>query len=82
MATMINAVDPRMRAFDARDYYVIHPLDDAPEEKCNPDDLGPMPMSPVVKASLYTLRGYLVLMIGLALYHFLSVAGLFVHHVS
>ncbi|MGH9326888.1 MAG: hypothetical protein ACRD2B_09430 [Terriglobia bacterium] len=55
--------------------YVIHPLDDQPEEKCNPEGLGPMPMSRSVKASLLVLRIYLITMMLLLLYHVLGLAG-------
>lgn len=48
-------------------FRVIHPLDDAPEEKVALDDLGPMPMTASVRWSLIALRAYLVLMIGLVL---------------
>ena len=60
-------------------FYVVHPLDDRPEEKRDPDSLGPMPMSPSVKFSLLALRGYLVLMVGLVFYHVLDLAGIFGH---
>jgi hypothetical protein len=63
----------------ARCFYVVHPLDDAPEVKMNADDLGPMPMTRAVRWSLFTLRGYLVVMGVLVFYHVLSLAGLFGH---
>ena len=50
-------------------YSVVHPLDDAPEKKCSPDGLAHMEMTPTVKISLITLRVYLIVIIGLALYH-------------
>jgi hypothetical protein len=59
-----------------RDHFlVVHPLDDVEEEKVNIKDLGPMPMTPNVKLSLMALRGYLVLMILLVLYHVMDLAG-------
>jgi hypothetical protein len=61
-----------------RSFYVVHPLDDVLEEKCNADDLGPMPMTRSVKWSLMALRGYLVLMGLLVAYHVLALAGLHV----
>lgn len=63
-------------------YYVVHPLDDAPEEKCSPNGLETMHMSKSVKASLIVLRAYLLLIVGLALYRLLDLIGLFGHPVS
>lgn len=60
-------------------FYVVHPLDDVREEKCDAKALGAMPMTQAVKWSLLTLRGYLILMGMLVLYHVLDLAGLF-HH--
>ena len=57
-------------------YTVIHPLDDAPEEKCSSTHLDKIAMSPTVRISLIVLRGYLVLISALCLYHVLGVAGL------
>lgn len=56
-------------------FEVIHPMRDAPEEKCNPDLLGPMKMSRSVKVSLLVLRAYLVSMSLLLLFHVLGLAG-------
>jgi hypothetical protein len=61
-------------------FLVVHPLDDRPEEKIDTTNLGPMPMTPSVKYSLFALRGYLVLMMVLVFYHVLDLAGLFGHH--
>lgn len=61
----------------ADQFVVIHPLDDAPEQKVDIESLGPMPMTRGVRFSLYSLRGYLVLMMMLVLYHVLHLAGLF-----
>lgn len=58
-------------------FVVIHPLDDEPEQKVDIESLGPMPMTTSVRLSLYSLRGYLVLMMVLVLYHVLHLAGLF-----
>jgi hypothetical protein len=77
MATMIM----NEREMNERCFYVVHPLDDVPEEKCNAEDLGPMPMTRTVKLSLMALRGYLILMGLLVAYHVLDLAGLFSHHV-
>ena len=43
-------------------YRVVHPLDDAPEEKRSVDKLGPMKLTRSVRLSLFVLRDYLVLM--------------------
>ena len=58
-------------------YIVIHPLDDEPEEKVDTESLGPMPMTATVKWSLVSLRGYLLLMLLLVIFHVLQLAGLF-----
>jgi hypothetical protein len=62
-------------------YYVVHPLYDEPEEKRDPAALGPMHLSKGEKLSLFALRGYLVLMLFLAGYRVLEMAGLFGHMV-
>ncbi len=62
---------------DDRDFLVIHPLDDVREQKIETRHLGPMPMTPTVRISLLALRGYLVLMMLLVLYHVLGLAGVF-----
>ena len=56
---------------------VIHPLFDKPEEKCDPENLGPMQMTNSVKYSLISLRIYLISMIGLTAYRVLVLAGVF-----
>jgi len=58
-------------------YLVVHPLDDEPEVKVDTEGLGPMPMTRVVKWSLISLRAYLILMLGLVVFHVLGLAGLF-----
>jgi hypothetical protein len=70
MAVIVNS---------ARDteFYVVHPLFDEPEEKCDPERLGPMKMTRSVKYALGALRIYLILMVVLACYRVLSMAGLF-----
>jgi hypothetical protein len=60
-------------------YFVIHPLDDIVEEKADTSHLGAMPMTTSVKVSLLALRGYLVLMFVLVIYHAIDVAG-WIHH--
>ncbi|MEN6371331.1 MAG: hypothetical protein ABFD64_04885 [Armatimonadota bacterium] len=64
-----------------RCFYVVHPLDDVPEEKFDAEHLGPMPMTRSVKWSLFALRAYLILMGVLVGYHVLDLAGLFGHHI-
>lgn len=61
----------------AEHFVVVHPLDDVPEKKIDTFALGPMPMTASVKLSLMALRGYLVLMILLVLYHVMDLAGAF-----
>jgi hypothetical protein len=60
-------------------YWVVHPLDDLPEQKRDVSALGPMPMTPSVRLSLLALRGYLLLMTGLVAYHFLDLAAALRH---
>jgi hypothetical protein len=61
-------------------YYVVHPLDDEPEEKRDPSALGPMHLSKGEKLSLFALRGYLVLMLFLAGYRVFTMAGVLGPH--
>ena len=68
MATMQNTYAPEY-------FHVIHPLDDAPEEKCSSEGLGHIAMTPAVRISLTVLRGYLVLMTLMLGYHVLDLAG-------
>lgn len=56
-------------------FRIVHPLDDEPEAKFDPEALGPMHMSPSVKLSLLLLRFYLVGMVGLVGYRVLELAG-------
>jgi hypothetical protein len=70
MATMQNTYNPEY-------FRVIHPLDDAPEAKCSSEGLGHIAMTPAVSISLKVLRGYLILMSGMLLYHVLDLAGVF-----
>ncbi len=65
------------KATEHREFFVVHPLYDEPEEKLNPDALGPMRMTKGVRYSLLALRIYLVLMVLLAVYRVLSMAGAF-----
>jgi hypothetical protein len=77
MATLVNTVRYNE---ELKHYIVVHPLDDLPEEKVNTDALGRMPMTTSVRLSLVSLRGYLMLMLGLVTYHVLQLAGLFGGH--
>ena len=60
-------------------FIVIHPLDDAPEEKLNTAGVAPLRLTASVKLSLMALRGYLILMTFLLLYHVMDLSGLFPH---
>ncbi len=53
-------------------YWVVHPLDDLPEQKRDVSVLGPMPMTLSVRLSLFALRGYLILMTVLVVYQVLG----------
>jgi hypothetical protein len=82
MATMIDSLaTPEIlrHGYDEalNRYIVVHPLDDLPEEKVHTEELGPMSMTRSVRWSLLSLRGYLLLMCLLVLYHVLQLAGLF-----
>jgi hypothetical protein len=57
-------------------YVVVHPLDDVREEKARTSNLGRMPLRASVKLSLMVLRGYLILMVLLVLYHLMNLAGI------
>jgi hypothetical protein len=70
MATLQNSYAPGY-------FRVIHPLNDRPERKCSTEGLGHIAMTPAVRISLTVLRGYLVVMSGMLLYHVLDMAGLF-----
>ena len=61
-------------------FVVVHPLDDVPEEKMDTSSLGPMPITRSVRYSLMALRGYLVVMGLLVLYHVVDLAGGFGKH--
>ena len=61
----------------ANSFIVIHPLDDAPEEKVDMAGVRPLRLTASVKLSLMALRGYLILMTLLLLYHFMDLSGWF-----
>ncbi len=56
-------------------FSVVHPLDDAGEQKVDTVSLGPMAMTRTVRACLLALRGYLLLMFGLLGFRVLQLAG-------
>jgi hypothetical protein len=58
-------------------FFVVHPMDDEPEVKCDVEKLGRMRMSPAVRISLLALQAHLALMGVLVLYHVLDLAGIF-----
>ena len=68
MATMQNSYDPEY-------FRVIHPLDDVAEQKCSAEGLGHIEMTPAVRISLGVLRGYLIVMTLMLVYHVLDLAG-------
>jgi hypothetical protein len=61
---------------DEREFMVVHPLDDDAEQKVETTHLGPMRMTATVRVSLLVLRGYLLLMMLLLLYHVAGLAGI------
>jgi hypothetical protein len=65
----------RVMANARRPYVVVHPLDDAPEEKIETKHLGPMRMTKAVRLCLLALRGYLLVMFGLLGFRVLQLAG-------
>jgi hypothetical protein len=71
----------KLTNIEDRGYRVVHPLNDAPEQKCSPEGLGLMDFSRSVKVSLLTLRGYLILMAMLVGYHLLTLAEEAAHHI-
>lgn len=58
-------------------YWVVHPLDDEPEEKCSTEGLGLMPMTKMTKIALLSLRCYIFLMIPVLVAFVLRAAGVF-----
>lgn len=56
-------------------FRVIHPLDDAPEQKCSGAGLGKMRMTRAVRVSLGILRAYLIVMTLMLVYHVLDLSG-------
>ena len=72
MATMRNSYTPES-------FRVVHPLQDEPEAKCESEGLDRIAMTPAVRISLIALRGYLLAMAAMLLYHVLDLAGIFRH---
>jgi hypothetical protein len=68
MATVQNSYEPEY-------FRAIHPLDDAPEQKCSSEGLGLMTMTRPVRISLGVLRAYLIAMTLMLAYHVLQLAG-------
>jgi hypothetical protein len=68
MASVQNSFEPQY-------FNVIHPLNDAPEQKCSSEGLGHIAMTPAVRISLTVLRGYLIAMTLMLGYHVLDLAG-------
>lgn len=68
MASMENSYVPEY-------FRVIHPLDDAPEQKCSTEGLSHITMTPGVRISLTVLRAYLIVMTLMLGYHVLDLAG-------
>jgi hypothetical protein len=82
MATMLlNKLDPQQME-DEHCWVVIHPLDDAPEQKVDTSALGPMTMTTSVRISLLSLRAYLIVMLLLVFYRVFCQAGFFGLHAS
>jgi hypothetical protein len=72
--TMATELDDVMR--DEKVFFsVVHPLDDALEEKVDTENLGPMHITGTVRVCLFALRGYLLLMFGLLGFRVLQLAG-------
>lgn len=65
--------DPRL--LHSHPLTVVHPLDDAPEEKLFRPDLGRMPLTRPIKFALLLLQAHLALMLGLIGWRLLSLAG-------
>ena len=75
---LLNYINKKWKIFlkNNEDISLIHPLDDVNEIKIDVDKAGPMHLSKSAKISLYVLRIYLILMILLAIYKTLIIAGI------
>lgn len=56
-------------------FAIVHPLDDATEQKIETEHLGPMKMTKTVRICLLALRAYLLLMAGILGFRVLQLAG-------
>ncbi len=77
---MASTIQPIEMNELAAGFVVVHPLDDAPEQKVDSETLGSMPMTAGVRLSLLSLRGYLALMMLLVIYRVLVFAGILAQH--
>lgn len=64
-----------MELEDSMIFTIIHPLDDAPEQKVDIECLGPIKMTRSVRLCLFALRGYLMAMFALLGFRVLQLAG-------
>lgn len=60
-------------------FTVIHPLHDAPEAKCNADDLGPLKLTPGCRIALVAVRFYLVAIMLMGTYRVVTLVGAIKH---
>ena len=65
---------------EAPQFYVVHPLDDQPEQKFDVNQLGPMRMTGPVRLSLIVLRAYLIGMGLVVGWRVLELAGVLARH--
>jgi hypothetical protein len=71
-----HAAAVRVECLPNGEFLVIHPLDDVAEKKCETENLGYAPMTPMVKWSLIALRTYLIIMALMVFYRCLQLARL------
>ena len=66
---------PKEERHGKQQYLVIHPLDDAPEAKLVvTPEMGRIKLTRSVKASLFALRAYLIIMLVLVAYRVITMA--------
>lgn len=66
---------PKEQRHGKRQYLVIHPLDDTPEAKLVvTPEMGRIKLTRSVKASLFALRAYLIIMLVLVAYRVINMA--------
>ncbi|HEK19427.1 MULTISPECIES: hypothetical protein [unclassified Mucilaginibacter] len=58
------------------EFTVVHPLFDKPEQKVDIENAGPMHVTRATWFALFALRAYLLIMILLAVYRFMVLAGI------